>query len=352
MKGSRTNSQVVAGSVNLCWSSLDMYRGRFATGNYWHPPFASTPHRVTGIRYWRFSGALRSITGQKNSWCRSRRERWTGAPSPLMISRVSRRSLFALPRHSIFSWNGNLEIVKTFRSTQMIPRQGSGTSRRVCESGPARGLYRPKREWRLASQQPKPCCCVSRRATQGKTWGKVTARVLFDGTHGINVNSRIRLRDQERAPIAADLKRTMREKAKLDELTFALTADITEAHRQVPIHPDDWHHFGCQGWRRSVYKHCRGPLASRRRPIAGLGLRRLSVGWLNTWWRVQPRRGTCWWPTTISLSAVVPHTAGACLLSSCPEEIRLCWQASSFYCGQGASAYPRGERSGSFVGLR
>ena len=51
------------------------------------------------------------------------------------------------------------------------------------------------------------------------------ARVLFDGTHGLSVNSRTRIRDQERAPIAADLKRTMREKAKVDELTFAQSAD-------------------------------------------------------------------------------------------------------------------------------
>ena len=78
-----------------------------------------------------------------------------------------------------------------------------------------------------------------------KPGGKVSARVLFDGTHGICVNSRTRLRDQEKAPIAADLKRSMREKAKVDELTFALSADVTEAHRQVPIHPDDWQYFGC-----------------------------------------------------------------------------------------------------------
>ena len=60
------------------------------------------------------------------------------------------------------------------------------------------------------------------------------------------MDSRTRLRDQERAPIAADLKRSMREKAKVDELTFALSADVTEAHRQVPVHPDDWHYLGYQ----------------------------------------------------------------------------------------------------------
>ena len=79
-----------------------------------------------------------------------------------------------------------------------------------------------------------------------KPGGKVTTPVLFDGTHGLCVNTRTRLRDQERAPIAADLKRTTREKAKLDELTFALSADVSEAHRQAPIHPDDWHLLGCQ----------------------------------------------------------------------------------------------------------
>ena len=79
-----------------------------------------------------------------------------------------------------------------------------------------------------------------------KPGGKVSARVLFDGTHGLCVNTKTRLRDQERAPIAADLKRSMREKAKVGELTFALSADVTEAHRQVPIHPDDWHFLGCQ----------------------------------------------------------------------------------------------------------
>ena len=59
----------------------------------------------------------------------------------------------------------------------------------------------------------------------------MSARVLFDGTHGLSVNTKTRLRDQERAPIAADLKRSMREKAKVGELTFALSADVTEADR-------------------------------------------------------------------------------------------------------------------------
>ena len=29
-------------------------------------------------------------------------------------------------------------------------------------------------------------------------------------------------------------------------MLFALSADVAEAHRQVPVHPDDWHFLGCQ----------------------------------------------------------------------------------------------------------
>ena len=160
-------------------------------------------------------------------------------------------------------------------------------------------LYRPKRKWRLASQQD-PLDYLEQTVAPGGIWrrnysslaeyegqvlevmrdqairglvltefdarkqypdlviaslcaqrkekpgGNIRARVLLDGTHGLCVNSRTRLRVQERAPIVADLKRTMRKKAKIDELTFAFTADVTEAHRQVPIHPDDGHLLGCQ----------------------------------------------------------------------------------------------------------
>ena len=74
----------------------------------------------------------------------------------------------------------------------------------------------------------------------------VVARVLFDGSNGIYVNRRTRIRDQERSPIASDIKRLMRQRSQLNQRTFSLTADVTEAHRQVPIHPDDWHMLGCR----------------------------------------------------------------------------------------------------------
>ena len=38
----------------------------------------------------------------------------------------------------------------------------------------------------------------------------------------------------------------MREKAYMEVRTFALTADVSEAHQQAPIAKGDWHLLGCQ----------------------------------------------------------------------------------------------------------
>ena len=89
-----------------------------------------------------------------------------------------------------------------------------------------------------------------------KPGGTVSARVLFDGTHGITVNTRIRIRDQERGPNAADLKRIMREKSRVGVPTFALTADVSEAHRQIPVAEQDWHPRVSSGsWWFSLHQH-------------------------------------------------------------------------------------------------
>ena len=67
-----------------------------------------------------------------------------------------------------------------------------------------------------------------------KPSGTVTARVLFDRTHGISVNTRTRIRDQERALIAADVKRSLREKAREGLTTFAFTTDVSESPSTSP----------------------------------------------------------------------------------------------------------------------
>ena len=79
-----------------------------------------------------------------------------------------------------------------------------------------------------------------------KSDGTLTARVLHDGSNGLPVNRRTRVRDQERCPMASDLKRGMREKARRGEKTFALTANVKEAHRQIPVSRRGWRLLGCR----------------------------------------------------------------------------------------------------------
>ena len=119
-----------------------------------------------------------------------------------------------------------------------------------------------------------------------KFLGVVSVRVLFDEAHEITVNTRTRIRDQERAPTAFDLKRSMREKAYMDVRTFALTADVSEAHQQVPLAKEDWHLLG---WQAQLYScsrshgwHSRG------------GIDVLLGDSLNTSQEIRLTPGTCW----------------------------------------------------------
>jgi len=70
--------------------------------------------------------------------------------------------------------------------------------------------------------------------------GTVVIRLLYDGTHGVPVNPRIKVRDQERFPGAPDLKRVLREQAAAGLPTFGITIDVKDAHRCVAVSPEDW----------------------------------------------------------------------------------------------------------------
>ena len=54
--------------------------------------------------------------------------------------------------------------------------------------------------------------------------GETKDRIVYDATHGIDVNGRIRVRDQDRCPSAADIKRVQRAQASLSRETLGLTA--------------------------------------------------------------------------------------------------------------------------------
>ena len=133
-------------------------------------------------------------------------------------------------------WNKNYSTLSSFRAeVEDVLRDHAGRGQ---------VLILPEAEAR--NRFPNLVVASTSAQKKEKPGGVVSARVLFDGTNGNFANTSTHLRDQERAPVAPDLKRLMREKAKTGEVTFGLTADVKEAHRHVPIHPDDWHLLGCQ----------------------------------------------------------------------------------------------------------
>ena len=81
--------------------------------------------------------------------------------------------------------------------------------------------------------------CVTGGSTQGKIrWGGEegnSARVLFDGSNGIPVNRRIRLRDQERARAGPER-----------EANFLSDGRRCRNATAVPVDRRDWHLLGCQ----------------------------------------------------------------------------------------------------------
>ena len=76
--------------------------------------------------------------------------------------------------------------------------------------------------------------------------GQLDVRIIHDGTNGVDINKYICVRDAVPLPLAADVKRVMREQA-ASQLPFAgITIDIEAAHRTVKVRPQDWGYLACR----------------------------------------------------------------------------------------------------------
>ena len=93
-----------------------------------------------------------------------------------------------------------------------------------------------------------PGLCINSLGAVAKTdgSGKVTGvRIVMDGTHGVDVNTRIRVRDQDMCPIAADVKRLQRAQF-VERECLGLAIDVKEAHRLPLIRHEDWRYQACR----------------------------------------------------------------------------------------------------------
>ncbi len=72
-----------------------------------------------------------------------------------------------------------------------------------------------------------------------------SVRLVLDGSHGVATNTAIRVRDQDRCPTAADVKRQQRCQA-ATRRGLGVAVDVAEAHRLPRVHPEDWRFQGCR----------------------------------------------------------------------------------------------------------
>ena len=128
-----------------------------------------------------------------------------------------------------------------------------------------------------------------------KPRGIVTARVLVDGTNGIPVNTRTKIRGQERTPVTSDLKCIMKENARIGERTFPLTADFLECQVEV-----------VDGVFMNIMEHLASPPPPPR--IIGLDFRRPTDDSRNKYLSDQRPAGTNSYPTTFTWRQVARIT--------------------------------------------
>lgn len=71
-------------------------------------------------------------------------------------------------------------------------------------------------------------------------------RIIFDATHAVHVNHKIRVKDQVRCPTWGDVGRLLEVLGEDHPVRFALLYDVERAHRLIPIDPRDWGYLACR----------------------------------------------------------------------------------------------------------
>ncbi len=141
-------------------------------------------------------------------------------------------------------WRDNYRSAKTCLAAieaQLLDHHQRGLADRVSESDAER-LY--------------PGIRVASLGAVEKVGSPGDVRIVMDGSRGVDVNTSIRVRDQDRCPTAADVKRLQREQH-ATRRGLGLAVDVHEAHRLPRVHVDDWRFQACQaraGGPVTVYK--------------------------------------------------------------------------------------------------
>ena len=137
-------------------------------------------------------------------------------------------------KHSKLDESELMAMPKNYRSAEENPR---GLEEKFREDE-ALGLMFPTTMGVLQSMYPSKEIMVAALGAIKKPDGSV--RPLHDGTHYVQANNRIGIKDQLQYPGPQDIAGLVREVRETGESLFTLSADISAAHRRVKIRREDW----------------------------------------------------------------------------------------------------------------
>ena len=86
--------------------------------------------------------------------------------------------------------------------------------------------------------------------------GKI--RVVHDGSNAVNVNHRIKPKDQVRSPGAGELRRILREQSSSGARLFGIAGDVSKGHRRVKVRASDWGFQACRLDLEHIWVNCVG----------------------------------------------------------------------------------------------
>ncbi|CAK0791829.1 unnamed protein product [Prorocentrum cordatum] len=93
---------------------------------------------------------------------------------------------------------------------------------------------------------------VQVKEARGSEAGPPSLRLLFDGTHGVQINERIKVRDAIELPKPRGINRVLRAARDSGLPGFLVTVDVKEARELVLVREEDWPLLGCRakenGW--------------------------------------------------------------------------------------------------------
>ncbi len=124
---------------------------------------------------------------------------------------------------------------------------------RQLEESVAKGQALRMTEQEVKEKWPDAAVSSLGALTKQSADGTTKVRILMDGTYGVHVNDRIRVRDKDRGPGAPDIKRLLRAQSRRSRPTLGLAVDVADAHRLIQVRPEDWRFQVCRA-------HVDGPL--------------------------------------------------------------------------------------------